>query len=362
MGATDRTTAAQPAPLAAERSHPRARDAMWLTLRRVTVLAALTDAVYFLLFWAIGSPVLQWINVVSIALYGLAWRLSRDRLHPASVWLMWIEVLGHAALGSLVIGWASGFHYFLMMFIPGIAASTRPRRAVPAIVLLLIFYIGLERLCSVVGPLQPVSPLSLDIVHALNVSIVFAIFAAITTVYVGLVRAAQRRLEDMATSDPLTRLSNRRHFWAQAEQRVAQGPGLESVVLLLVDVDHFKKINDQYGHAVGDEVLVGVAERLRACCRDHDVVARWGGEEFLLLLTRIDLAGGLVVAERIRDSIAGQRLSASQPELRVTVSLGATQSRKGEALSEGIARADTALYRSKQSGRDRVTAVSPPDS
>ena len=357
MSATDPTAAVQPAPLTAERPHSQARDAIWLTLRRVTVLAALTDAGYFLLFWAIGSPVLQWINLVSIALYGLAWRLSRDRLHPASVWLMWIEVLGHAALGSLVIGWASGFHYFLMMFIPGIAASTRPRRAVPAIVLLLTFYIGLERLCSAVGPLQPVSQLSLDIVHALTVSIVFAVITAVTMAYVGLMRAAQRQLEDMATRDPLTRLSNRRHFWAQAEQRAAQGSGLEPMVLLLVDVDHFKNINDTYGHAVGDEVLVSVAECLRECCRDHDMVARWGGEEFLLLLTRTDLAGGLVVAERIRASIASQPLAASQPELRLTVSLGATQARKGEALSEGIARADTALYRSKEAGRDRITAV-----
>jgi diguanylate cyclase (GGDEF)-like protein len=175
--------------------------------------------------------------------------------------------------------------------------------------------------------------------------------------YVGLMRAAQRRLEDMATRDPLTRLSNRRHFWAQAEQRAAQGPGGEPMVLLLVDVDHFKSINDMHGHAVGDEVLVGVAECLRACCRDHDVVARWGGEEFLLLLTRTDLAGGLVVAERIRGSIASQRLAASQPELSVTVSLGATQAQEGEALNAGIARADTALYRSKKAGRDRVTAV-----
>jgi diguanylate cyclase (GGDEF)-like protein len=129
------------------------------------------------------------------------------------------------------------------------------------------------------------------------------------------------------------------------------------MVLLLVDVDHFKNINDTYGHAVGDEVLVSVAECLRACCRDHDVVARWGGEEFLLLLTRTDLAGGLVVAERIRGTIASQRLAASQPELSVTVSLGATQAQEGEALNEGIARADTALYRSKEAGRDRVTAV-----
>lgn len=356
MSFADTTAAVQPAPMVAERPHSQAHTAMWLTLRRVTVLAALTDAGYFVVFWAIGSPVLQWINLVSIPLYALAWRLSRDRLHPASVWLMWIEVLGHAALGSLVIGWASGFHYFLMMFIPGIAASTRPRRAVPAIAVLLVFYIGLERLCSAVGPLQPVSPLSLDIVHALNVSIVFAIFAAITMAYVGLVRAAERRLEDMATRDPLTRLSNRRHFWAQAEKRAAQGAGVGPMALLLVDVDHFKNINDTYGHAVGDEVLVGVAERLHECCRDHDVVARWGGEEFLLLLTRTDLAGSLVVAERIRASIAGQPLAASQPELRVTVSLGATQAREGEALSEGIARADAALYRSKQSGRDRVSA------
>lgn len=75
------------------------------------------------------------------------------------------------------------------------------------------------------------------------------------------------------------------------------------------------------------------------------------------MLTRTDLAGGLVVAERIRGSIASQRLAASQPELSVTVSLGATQAQEGEALNEGIARADTALYRSKEAGRDRVTAV-----
>ena len=127
------------------------------------------------------------------------------------------------------------------------------------------------------------------------------------------------------------------------------------MALVLVDVDHFKQINDTHGHAVGDEVLTGIAERLREACRDHDVVARWGGEEFLLLLTRTDLDGGRRAAERIRQSIATQPLSASRPALRVTVSVGVTESLAAEPLGEGIARADRALYRSKQAGRDQVT-------
>jgi len=332
------------------------RNALWLTVRRVTVLAAATDVVFFLLFWAIGSPLLQWVNVASVALYGLAWRLSRDRLHPASIVLIWVEVLSHAALGSLIIGWGSGFHYFLMMFIPAIAVSTRPQRAVPALFVLLAFHLGLERVCALIGPLQPVSPASLAVVHGLNLSIVFAMFTALTIAYVGLVRSAERRLEHMATRDPLTRLSNRRHFWLQAEQRVAQGTAGGPMALVLVDVDHFKRINDTHGHAVGDEVLAGIAERLREACRDHDVVARWGGEEFLLLLTRTDLEGGRRAAERIRRSIAEQSLSAAQPALRVTVSVGVTDSLAAEPLGEGIARADRALYRSKQAGRNQVTA------
>ncbi len=350
-----RTTAIPGPPDAGPRQPSMMRNALWLTVRRITVLAAATDAVFFLLFWAIGSSLLQWVNVASMAIYGLAWWLSRDRLNRVSIVLIWVEVLSHAALGSLILGWGSGFHYFLMMFIPAIAVSTRPRRAVPALALLLAFYLGLERLCVLLGPLQPVSPLSLAVVHGLNLSIVFAMFTAITIAYVGLVRGAERRLEHMATRDPLTRLSNRRHFWLQAEQRAAQGPAGGPMALVLVDVDHFKQINDTHGHAVGDEVLTGIAERLREACRDHDVVARWGGEEFLLLLTRTDLDGGRRAAERIRQSIATQPLSASRPALRVTVSVGVTESLAAEPLGEGIARADRALYRSKQAGRDQVT-------
>lgn len=125
----------------------------------------------------------------------------------------------------------------------------------------------------------------------------------------------------------------------------------EPFALLLVDVDRFKAVNDTHGHAVGDRVLAGVAEALRACVRAGDLVVRWGGEEFLVALPGLDVAVARRVAERVRTEVAA-RDEAGVPA--VTASIGLAARRPGEALDALVARADVALYAAKEAGRDRV--------
>jgi diguanylate cyclase (GGDEF)-like protein len=170
-------------------------------------------------------------------------------------------------------------------------------------------------------------------------------------------RERERELRELSTTDELTRLSNRRHFIQaappQLEAALRGGPPLSVV---LVDVDHFKRINDEYGHHVGDQVLVSVAAALRQEARAQDVVARFGGEEFALLLPDTDAEAARALAERCRASIDGLSNVLDGHIVKVTVSLGvATAPHPAVARVEHLLRlADEALYRAKAAGRNRV--------
>ncbi len=133
------------------------------------------------------------------------------------------------------------------------------------------------------------------------------------------------------------------------------GSGSSGLGVLLLDIDHFKRVNDTYGHAVGDQVLRGLADRCRALVRQVDIVGRYGGEEFAFLLPETDLFQASAIAERLRSAIAENPFTSEQGPIAITVSLGV--SRAGRDLSSLVAlieQADTALYQAKQKGRNRV--------
>ena len=127
------------------------------------------------------------------------------------------------------------------------------------------------------------------------------------------------------------------------------------LALLLVDVDHFKRVNDSHGHLIGDEVLRALATELRQQVRESDVVGRFGGEEFTVLLPRTDGAGAYGIAERLRANAASLSVAAADARINVTVSIGvAVLGQHGNDLFELLAAADVALYRAKDAGRDQV--------
>lgn len=174
------------------------------------------------------------------------------------------------------------------------------------------------------------------------------------------IQTLTQRLEKVETEallDPLTELLNRRGFertltLLSANESIGHRPAL-----LLIDVDHFKHINDTYGHLVGDQVLCAIAKVLRARTKGSDVAARLGGDEFVLYLPGTPLSGAVSLAEQIRANVALARLRRIDRDeyvVNVSVSIGATEARENETLEELLLRADGALYNAKQSGRNCI--------
>ena len=168
-------------------------------------------------------------------------------------------------------------------------------------------------------------------------------------------RRANQLLAEVARRDPLTSLLNRRGFIEEAEAELLRfGRTGREPSLIMGDLDNFKEFNDQNGHACGDYVLQEVARLLSDQVRNMDELARWGGEEFILLLPEISSEGAAHVAEKLRLIIGYHRFEYDGRELSVTMTFGVSTFREGETREKGIARADAALYRGKKAGRNRV--------
>lgn len=164
----------------------------------------------------------------------------------------------------------------------------------------------------------------------------------------------------LATTDPLTGVFNRRTFIELAEQELARARrSAAPLSLMMLDLDHFKRVNDTYGHLVGDQVLVAFTRLVRECVRRGDLVVRYGGEEFCVLLPGTALAAAAALAERIRATTTARMLTPLP--FRITVSIGLTACAGGAhvGLDELLARADEALYRAKDEGRNRVVTLDP---
>ncbi len=165
-----------------------------------------------------------------------------------------------------------------------------------------------------------------------------------------------QQLAAAARTDPKTGLLNATAWQREADAEVARALRTgAALALLLVDVDHFKRVNDSHGHLIGDEVLRALAAELRQQVRESDVVGRFGGEEFTVLLPRTDAAGAYGIAERLRTSAGRLSVAAADARISVTVSIGvAVLGRHGDDLFELLAAADMALYKAKDAGRDQV--------
>ncbi len=167
------------------------------------------------------------------------------------------------------------------------------------------------------------------------------------------------RLHHIANTDPLTGLHNRGFLRQALEEELRQAKeARDALGVVILDLDHFKQVNDTYGHDVGDEVLKRVAQRIRRALRRDDYSARWGGEEFLLVLPGSDVEGARTAAEKVAHTI--KRAPIGEAELTVTASIGvAAFPQHGDSAALLVKRADQALYQAKAAGRDRIVVFSP---
>jgi len=196
----------------------------------------------------------------------------------------------------------------------------------------------------------------------LNLLICLAVMVLVLYLLNRVIRRFQVRIETQAMLDSLTGLPNRRGFDRIAMDAIADARREHKALsAMLLDLDHFKRLNDTHGHLAGDEVLTGFADDVRRCLRDTDIICRWGGEEFIILLRDTNSSGARRVAEKIRLLAEQHTYVFTGAALQVTVSLGLTELHPGDTLQSLIARADQALYSAKQNGRNRVcTEVAEP--
>lgn len=171
-------------------------------------------------------------------------------------------------------------------------------------------------------------------------------------------KKAQVDLQRLAATDSLTGIANNRSFFEAGEREIQRVRRYgRPLSVLMIDLDHFKEVNDTYGHAAGDRMLVEGTAIIRKLLRDIDVFGRIGGEEFAILLPETDLAGGMATAERLRAAIERTTIDAGNQALKVTISIGvALLAREDRGLEAVLKRADDAMYEAKRRGRNRVVA------
>lgn len=193
----------------------------------------------------------------------------------------------------------------------------------------------------------------------------FAVLSGTAAVYVNeLIKSramkeldeAKAQLTRLANLDPLTNIYNRRHFITRSETALQNRSANVPFSILLLDIDHFKEINDLHGHEIGDQALVGVVAVCSAILRKADIFARFGGEEFIALLPNTTQETAVAIAERLRVALEGAALPTAAGDLRLTVSVGISLccGERAATVQELIRRADEALYQAKESGRNQV--------
>lgn len=283
--------------------------------------------------------------------------------------LLWLERISISTVKICILAAASSYHLLSMMdisftgamFREGLSATVLWYPVVfpiayvflpqpSALRFSLAFYLATVAI-GIGGLLMGYRPAS----TAIN-SIVQFYLACLTFFYVQVLYSNYRwqyiDMHQLAHTDSLTGLANRRLMQEQLEKQCALAArGGESFSVLLVDLDHFKRINDEYGHATGDQVLREVALLLNGVLREYDTVARWGGEEFLILAPNTTLAQAGTLAERILQNLGTTRVAG---EFTVTASLGLACYQSGDDAHSLIRRADLAMYRAKAAGRNRL--------
>ncbi|MBS1228500.1 MAG: hypothetical protein H6R17_1777 [Proteobacteria bacterium] len=284
-------------------------------------------------------------------------RRHPERRNPLLPWL-WVVVFAQSLLAVYVLGADAGFQYYLLATIPpSFAQLDRPLpfRLLQAALIIAFFLACDSWFVRYAIPLYPYPEYFLATLRHVNTVGCCAMLAGGAYAQALVIKESGDVLRRVASTDALTGLLNRRRFSEIAEREFARSRRSgHPLTLALGDIDFFKRINDGHGHAAGDHVLQSVANLLQGALRDYDCVARWGGEEFIVLLPDTDVATASVVVERLRETVAGSPWLFEGAQIPVTMTLGIAQFAADENWHTIVARADEALYRGKRSGRNRV--------
>lgn len=324
---------------------------------RGSIAAFSVHAGFLLVALSLGAYPLARLNIVSLILYITCIYLLRLG-HVRVVSMLWaMEFAAHAMLATQTFGWNAGFHYYLIIFVPFVFVQENANLLFRYgfVSLILASYIGIYYAPALPNLRLDLPPQAPDIMQVCNLIGLFISLSYLSYLHRIKITNAQEKLAELAHYDALTKLVNRRYATELIAQQLKQARRTQQATsIAVIDIDHFKQINDRHGHDCGDDVLRKVSGLLRRSVREQDIVARWGGEEFLIVLPATDLTGAHIIAESVRHQISISPVTCDDKIISVTASIGIAEIGIGESFRDSFVRADKSLYLAKQSGRNRV--------
>lgn len=328
-----------------------------VVLHYILVFSLVGHAAFIFLFLWLGVMPLAVYNAASCIAFLVCIRLNRAHRYTVAFFVATGEVVLHSVLCAFFVGWGAGFHYFIVGIVPFVAlipAWKATARFVFAAGILAVYGLAYFTAAATV----PVFLLSDAITTGLNYSNLVVTFGAFAVLVHYLARtsdAAEQRILHLSRTDALTGVLNRRGMLEYLEQACTgfRRHGRPFSVLI-GDLDDFKQINDRYGHNCGDRVLIAAARSLVDSVRGDDVVARWGGEEFLVLLPNTPAEGSERAAGKILLRMRDDQIECERGTVGATITLGCATFQAGDTIEHLISRADAALYHGKKTGKDTV--------
>lgn len=313
-------------------------------------------------FTLVGAHIMIAMNIISIIIYILSFKVIQKNL-VLYLLTVYAEVLVHMTLASLCMGWKCGFQLYFFAFIPivyycdYISKKRNLLKISPmlmcAITIVAFFYIRVK-VYDGNAIYDNLTETAQIVIFTINIIMIFAFLMMFMSMFERMSLQNEKVLQHMAQYDLLTNLSNRHRMTAIFEEFRKKKTGFSVAIL---DIDDFKKVNDTYGHNIGDKALKTFAEVLRNAEQDNIYACRWGGEEFLVVLegeNTYETAKALL--ELIRVNVSNLRIPTDDGELKITVSSGIAKYHVGERPSNTINRADEYLYIAKKSGKNQVVA------
>ncbi|MEM7561723.1 MAG: GGDEF domain-containing protein [Pseudomonadota bacterium] len=284
-----------------------------------------------------------------------------DRISIGKHYLAWVFVIQVCLHATYFFPQESYFQLYFLVAVPLVfmlfdAEQKIPRYFYSTLVLVLLGFIQLRSDTWV----RPFNFTHEDIALTRNYNLFcsFLVLSISAFIYIRLMEKNQIDTQQLASTDVLTGLDNRRTFYSLGNHQLSLSKRDKTpLTLIFIDIDHFKQINDQYGHAAGDEALVKVADLIKTRCRESDLVARLGGDEFVMLLSRTDINSARVLAEEIIQSIGIGYRAEFNRNLSISIGLAAAVN-EDQNIDSTLQRADKALYQAKSEGRNRL-AISP---
>ena len=322
-------------------------------IRSSAWLGIFAHALFIPLFFLNGYPLLAAFNLLSVPTWVAAWWLNRRQLSTLAMWLLTTEVAVHAVLAVSLLGWNSGFQYYLIPLIPFVMFNDRARTV--TVMCCSTGVVALFGMLRATAPERVALPGPLEAFAYANMVIPFSMLGLLSFYFRVASATVERQMTEMALTDPLTGLFNRRQMSRRLQEEAARFRRLgKDFSVILADIDRFKDINDRHGHDTGDRVLARVALLFTEGLRGGDAVARWGGEEFLLLLPGTHRRDAEEVAQRLRAAVESRLGDVEGLSVPLTVTFGVAAYAPFASVDACLKAADEALYRGKESGRNRV--------